>query len=157
MGGSFLRLQTARYEPIGNPSPAQMNPQLRHAADSPSQQQSRHRGKAERCWPPDAAGCAGDQGGPIGWWHVHSVFVMPDTGSWVTVGRLALRGPRYTSMGGDASVAELEVLEISTRERLLIRAVDRLYRNGGIDDTLWLALRGTFSEAAIVDIVMLCG
>jgi hypothetical protein len=49
------------------------------------------------------------------------------------------------------------VLEISTRERLLIRAVDRLYRNGGIDETLCLALRGTFSEAAILDIVMLCG
>jgi hypothetical protein len=43
------------------------------------------------------------------------------------------------------------------RERLLIRAVDTLYRNGRIDDTLWLALRGTLSKVAILHIVMLCG
>ncbi|HZC74094.1 MAG TPA: carboxymuconolactone decarboxylase family protein [Jatrophihabitans sp.] len=43
------------------------------------------------------------------------------------------------------------------RERLLIRAVDALYRNGDLDDDLWLELRGTFGEAHILDVVLLCG
>lgn len=43
------------------------------------------------------------------------------------------------------------------RDRLLIRTVDELYRNGDLDDAPWDELRGTFDEAAILDIVMLCG
>jgi alkylhydroperoxidase family enzyme len=43
------------------------------------------------------------------------------------------------------------------RERLLIRTVDELYRNGDIDDALWTELHDTFDEAAILDVVLLCG
>jgi alkylhydroperoxidase family enzyme len=43
------------------------------------------------------------------------------------------------------------------RERLLIRTVDELYRNGDIDDALWAELLNAFDEAAILDVVMLCG
>jgi alkylhydroperoxidase family enzyme len=43
------------------------------------------------------------------------------------------------------------------RERLLIRAVDELYRNGDVDDQLWGELSGAFEEPEIIDVLMLCG
>jgi alkylhydroperoxidase family enzyme len=43
------------------------------------------------------------------------------------------------------------------RERLLVHAVDELYRNGDISDGFWDELRSAFDEAQLLDVVMLCG
>lgn len=45
----------------------------------------------------------------------------------------------------------------SEEDRLLIRFCDALHRNCDIDDELWLALRGAFSENAILELLMLAG
>jgi alkylhydroperoxidase family enzyme len=46
---------------------------------------------------------------------------------------------------------------LEPRERLLIRVVDALHEHGDLDDVTWDELRGTFDEAAVLDLVMLCG
>jgi hypothetical protein len=46
---------------------------------------------------------------------------------------------------------------LEPRERLLIRVADALCESGDLDDSLWDELRGTFGEAEILDLVMLCG
>jgi alkylhydroperoxidase family enzyme len=42
-------------------------------------------------------------------------------------------------------------------ETLLIRACDALHASSDIDDALWAALRGHFSEMALVEVLMLAG
>jgi alkylhydroperoxidase family enzyme len=42
-------------------------------------------------------------------------------------------------------------------DRLLIRLCDALHRNCDIDDGLWLALRGAFTENALLELLMLAG
>jgi len=43
------------------------------------------------------------------------------------------------------------------RDRLLIRAVDALHDNSDIDDASWHELAGTFSDANLLDLLLLCG
>jgi alkylhydroperoxidase family enzyme len=43
------------------------------------------------------------------------------------------------------------------RDRLLIRAVDALHDNSDIDDGLWQELAGIFSDANLLDLLLLCG
>jgi alkylhydroperoxidase family enzyme len=43
------------------------------------------------------------------------------------------------------------------RDRLLIKAVDALHDHSDIDDALWKALADTFSEANLLDLLLLCG
>jgi alkylhydroperoxidase family enzyme len=43
------------------------------------------------------------------------------------------------------------------RDRLLVRTVDALHRNATVDDDLWAALRHELDEAAILDLLLLCG
>jgi alkylhydroperoxidase family enzyme len=43
------------------------------------------------------------------------------------------------------------------RDRLLIRAVDALHDNADIADALWQQLAGAFSDANLLDLMMLCG
>jgi hypothetical protein len=43
------------------------------------------------------------------------------------------------------------------RDRLLIRAVDALHDNSDIDDGLWHGLAGAFSDANLLDLLLLCG
>ena len=45
----------------------------------------------------------------------------------------------------------------SEEDRLLIRLCDALHRSCDVDDELWLALRKTFSENAIIELLMLAG
>jgi alkylhydroperoxidase family enzyme len=45
----------------------------------------------------------------------------------------------------------------NARDRLLIRTVDALHDGGDIDDQLWDALAGEFSEANLLDLLVLCG
>lgn len=45
----------------------------------------------------------------------------------------------------------------SPQDRLLIRACDALHALCDIDDALWRELRGTFSEEALIEILMLAG
>jgi alkylhydroperoxidase family enzyme len=42
-------------------------------------------------------------------------------------------------------------------ERLLIRACDVLHESVDIDDALWAELRSTFSEEALIEVLMLAG
>ena len=46
---------------------------------------------------------------------------------------------------------------IEERDRLLIRAVDALHGYSDIDDGLWQELSGTFSDANLLDLLLLCG
>jgi alkylhydroperoxidase family enzyme len=43
------------------------------------------------------------------------------------------------------------------RERLLILAVDSLHDHADLTDELWQQLRAAFSEAALLDVFLLCG
>lgn len=43
------------------------------------------------------------------------------------------------------------------RDRLLIAAVDALHEHSDIDDALWQALGQTFSDANLLDLLLLCG
>jgi alkylhydroperoxidase family enzyme len=43
------------------------------------------------------------------------------------------------------------------RDRLLIRTVDSLHENADIPDGLWQALANVFSEANLLDLLLLCG
>jgi alkylhydroperoxidase family enzyme len=45
----------------------------------------------------------------------------------------------------------------NTRDQLLIRAVDSLHDTGDIDDRLWDDLRAEFSDANLLDVLLLCG
>jgi alkylhydroperoxidase family enzyme len=45
----------------------------------------------------------------------------------------------------------------SAEERCLLRMCDALHRDCSIDDDLWDALRSTFSEEAILELLMLAG
>ena len=45
----------------------------------------------------------------------------------------------------------------SDEDRLLIRLCDTLHRQCDVDDALWTALRATFSENAILELLMLAG
>jgi len=45
----------------------------------------------------------------------------------------------------------------SARDRLLIRLADELHDDGDVSDELWAALAGEFSEAQLLDLMMLCG
>jgi alkylhydroperoxidase family enzyme len=46
---------------------------------------------------------------------------------------------------------------IEERDRKLIRAVDTLHDYSDIDDDLWQELAGTFSDANLLDLLLLCG
>jgi hypothetical protein len=46
---------------------------------------------------------------------------------------------------------------IEERDRLLIRAVDALHDYSDIDDGLWQELAGTFTDANLLDLLLLCG
>jgi len=43
------------------------------------------------------------------------------------------------------------------RDRLLLRAVDQLHDTSHLDDALWTELRAELDEAALLDLLMLCG
>ncbi|MEJ6022262.1 carboxymuconolactone decarboxylase family protein [Ramlibacter sp. PS4R-6] len=45
----------------------------------------------------------------------------------------------------------------SDEDRLLVRLCDALHKDCDVDDDLWKALRATFSENAIVELLMLAG
>lgn len=45
----------------------------------------------------------------------------------------------------------------SPAERVLVRLCDALHRDCSIDDGLWLALRASFAEEAILELLMLAG
>lgn len=45
----------------------------------------------------------------------------------------------------------------SAEDRLLLRACDKLHADCDIDDALWRELRAVFSEAALIEILMLAG
>jgi alkylhydroperoxidase family enzyme len=45
----------------------------------------------------------------------------------------------------------------SAEDRLLIRACDRLHADCDLDDALWIELRRLFTEAALIEILMLAG
>jgi alkylhydroperoxidase family enzyme len=45
----------------------------------------------------------------------------------------------------------------SPEDRVLIRLCDMLHRHCDIDDELWSALRGAFTESAILELLMLAG
>jgi alkylhydroperoxidase family enzyme len=56
-------------------------------------------------------------------------------------------------VGGDAT----DPCWTSQREQLLLRAVDALHDNADVDDELWAELAGEFDEAALLDLLLLCG
>jgi alkylhydroperoxidase family enzyme len=43
------------------------------------------------------------------------------------------------------------------RDRLVLRLVDALHETSDVDDVLWAELAGAFSEAQLLDLLMLCG
>lgn len=43
------------------------------------------------------------------------------------------------------------------RDRLLIRTADALHDSSDIDDTLWRRLNSTFTDAELLDLMLLCG
>lgn len=45
----------------------------------------------------------------------------------------------------------------SERDRLLVRLVDELYETSDVGDPLWGALRGEFTEAQLLDLLLLSG
>ncbi len=45
----------------------------------------------------------------------------------------------------------------SAQDRLLIRACDQLHANCDLDDEIWNELRGVYSEAALMEVLMLAG
>jgi alkylhydroperoxidase family enzyme len=45
----------------------------------------------------------------------------------------------------------------SPQERALLRVCDQLHANCDLDDTVWYELREMFSEAAIIEVLMLAG
>ena len=78
-------------------------------------------------------------------WGVHVAFFA---------GRVGLDGPQLTSLThgdpGDSCWGE-------PREALLIRAVDALHDRADIDDGLWRELSARFSDAELLDLLLLCG
>jgi len=46
---------------------------------------------------------------------------------------------------------------LDQRDRLLIRASDALHEQADIDDELWQELAATFSQASLLDLILLCG
>jgi alkylhydroperoxidase family enzyme len=46
---------------------------------------------------------------------------------------------------------------VDERDRLLIRAVDALHEQADIDEALWQELTGIFSDANLLDLLLLCG
>ncbi len=45
----------------------------------------------------------------------------------------------------------------SARERLLVRAVDALHETADVDDELWAELTAELGDAAVLDLLLLCG
>ena len=56
-----------------------------------------------------------------------------------------------------AAVAGGDPAALPERERLLLRLVDALHDDAQVDDPLWAALRGHFSEEQLVELVALAG
>jgi len=78
-------------------------------------------------------------------WGVHVAFFAE---------RVGLTGEQITSLthGGPG-----DPCWTSARDELLIRAVDMLHDNADIDDGLWRQLSEQLDEAALLDVLMLCG
>lgn len=77
-------------------------------------------------------------------WGVHVAFFAD---------RVGLTGEQITSLtrGGPDDPCWDE------RDRLLIRAADALHDSSDIDDALWRQLSGTFADAELLDLMLLCG
>jgi alkylhydroperoxidase family enzyme len=78
-------------------------------------------------------------------WGVHVAFFAE---------RVALTSEQITSLthgGCDDSCWS------DDRDRLLIAAVDALHDHCDIDDALWEQLRATFTDAELLDLLLLCG
>ena len=56
-----------------------------------------------------------------------------------------------------AAVAGGDPAALPERERLLLRLVDALHDDARVDDALWAALRGHFTEEQLVELVALAG
>jgi alkylhydroperoxidase family enzyme len=78
-------------------------------------------------------------------WSVHVLFFAE---------RVGLTGEQITSIVcGDAG----DPCWTSRRERILLRAVDMLHDTSDLDDELWTELRAELDEAALLDLLLLCG
>ena len=78
-------------------------------------------------------------------WGVHVAFFAE---------RAGLSGPQISSLTcGDASDACWQ----HDRDRLLIEAVDALHDDADVADGLWRRLAAEFSEAQLLDLLLLCG
>ncbi len=78
-------------------------------------------------------------------WGVHVAFFAE---------RAGLSGPQISSLTcGDASDACWQ----HDRDRLLIEAVDALHDHADVADGLWRRLAAQFSEAQLLDLLLLCG
>lgn len=78
-------------------------------------------------------------------WGVHVAFFAE---------RVALDAAQITSLvHGDST----DACWVSPRDRLLIDAADALDEHAAIDDDLWRRLTAEFSDAELLDLLMLCG
>jgi alkylhydroperoxidase family enzyme len=77
-------------------------------------------------------------------WGVHVAFFAERVGLDAAQLRSLVRGGAADSCWRD-------------EERVLIRACDALHRSCDLDDALWQALRLSFSEEALIEILMLAG
>jgi alkylhydroperoxidase family enzyme len=78
-------------------------------------------------------------------WGVHVVFFAE---------RACLNRRQVASLAGGSHYDECWE---NHRDRLLIRTVDALHDTGDVDDHLWDALAGEFTEANLLDLLVLCG
>jgi alkylhydroperoxidase family enzyme len=78
-------------------------------------------------------------------WGVHIVFFAD---------RVGLTAEQITSLThGEPS----DRCWVDPRDRLLIRAADALHDTSDLDDGLWEQLHAEFSDAELLDLMMLCG
>ncbi|MGH8240513.1 MAG: carboxymuconolactone decarboxylase family protein, partial [Steroidobacteraceae bacterium] len=78
-------------------------------------------------------------------WGVHVAFLAD---------RVGLTPAQLTSLAhGDPT----DSCWVDGRDRLLVRAADALHETADIDDALWDQLGAEFTDAELLDVMMLCG